>query len=118
MASLILMVSSIAWTEPFKDMHNMPGMSKKASPKKTRTATRKRKPAKKHNMDNMPGMSMSGMHKHARRKKRIARKRQPTTKHQMGNMPGMKMPQTSPSPSSSPQKMQMNMPGMQMPTAS
>src|SRR5437016_2134617 len=36
----------------------------------------------------------------------------------MKNMPGMKMPQTSPSPSASPQKMEMNMPGMQKPTAS
>src|SRR5436190_312808 len=34
------------------------------------------------------------------------------------NMPGMNMPQTSPSPSASPQKMEMNMPGMQMPSAS
>jgi len=93
-------------------------------------------------MANMPGMSMSGMHKHTRRKKRTTRKRQSTTKHQMGNMPGMNMkpgtqtsptpksspaqmnmpgmnmPQTSPSPSASPKKMEMNMPGMQMPMAS
>jgi len=34
------------------------------------------------------------------------------------NMPGMNMPQANPSPSSSPQKMEMNMPGMQLPAAS
>jgi hypothetical protein len=34
------------------------------------------------------------------------------------NMPGMNMPQTSPSPPASPQKMETNMPGMQMPPAS
>jgi len=33
------------------------------------------------------------------------------------NMPGMNMPQSNPSTSSSPQKMEMNMPGMQMPQA-
>jgi hypothetical protein len=73
------------------DMQNMPGMGKgkSKSPKKT-TKAKKRRPAKKHNMANMPGM----------------------------NMPGMNMPQTSPSPSASPQKMEMNMPGMQTPTAS
>src|SRR5258708_2991301 len=34
------------------------------------------------------------------------------------DMPGMQTPATSPSPSGSPQKMEMNMPGMQMPAAS
>ena len=111
-------------------MQNMRGMNmSKSKPKsrKKRTATKKGKPEKKHNMANMPGMNMprmnmSGMHKHTRRKNRTTRKK-PTTKHQMGNMPGMKMPgmqmpatKKSPTPKPSPQ--QMNMPGMNMPQTS
>jgi hypothetical protein len=147
-AGLILVLALLASTESAQDMQNMPGMSKKSSPQKKHAATGKKKPARKQNMANMPGimpgMNMSGMHKHAQRKKRSARKRQPAGKHQMGNrpgmnmpgmkmpatktsptkpssqkmdMPGMNMPQANPSPSSSPQKMEMNMPGMQMPQA-
>jgi hypothetical protein len=134
-----------------QEMQNMPGMnmSNKGTQKK-RTTTRKKPGARKHKLDNMsgmnmPGMSMSGTHKHTRRKKQTARTEPSTTKHQMGNMPGMNMPgmkmgetkttptptpspqmnmpgmnmaQPSPSPSASPQKMEINMPGMQMPTAS
>jgi hypothetical protein len=111
-------------------MQNMPGMSKSKSPspKKT-TKAKKRRPAKKHNMANMPGMNMpgmnmSGMHKQTRRKKnRTARKRPSATKHQMGNMPGMNMPgmktpATQKSPPSQPSPQQMNMPGMNMPQTS
>src|SRR5436853_4192230 len=113
MAGLILILSLIAWAEPVQDMQNMPGMSKKSSPQNKRAATGKRKPTRKHNMANMPGMNMpgmntSGMHKHTRRKRSTAQRRQPTTKHQMGNMPGMNMPgmkmpatKSSPSPKSS-----------------
>lgn len=125
------------------DMQNMPGMKmgNKGTQKKKRTTTKKKPSGKKHNMANMPGMNMPGMHKHTRRTKRTARRKPSTTKHQMGNMPGMNtpatktspaakpspgqmnmpgmnMPQTSPSRSASPQKMEMNMPGMPMPTAS
>src|SRR5205823_10864790 len=65
---------------------------------------------------NMPGMKMSGTHRMKHRRRRsLARS---TMKPGMQNMPGMNMPQTSPSPSASPKKMEMNMPGMQMPTAS
>jgi len=110
-----------------QDMQNMPGMSK-SKPAAQKKRTSKRKPAKKHNMANMPGMTMpgmnmSGMHKQTRRKKRTTRRKQSTTKHQMGNMPGMKMPamkmpatQTSPAPKPYPQRM--NMPGMNTPQTS
>jgi len=87
-AGLILILSLVAWAAS-QNMQNMPGMGKKSTPQKKSAAARKGKATKKHNMANMPGMSMSGMHKHTRRKKRITRKRQSTTKHQMGNMPGM-----------------------------
>src|SRR6266496_2224991 len=121
---LILILPLVASAHGGQDMQNMPGMSNsKSAAQKKRTATGKRKPAKKHDMANMPDMNMPGMHKHTRRKKRTTRKRQSATKHRMGNMPGMKMPgmkmpgtQTSPTPKASPQ--QMNMPGMQMPTVS
>src|SRR6266403_1895102 len=126
-AGLILVLSLLASAESVQDMQNMPGMSKKSSPQKRRAATRKRKPAQKHNMANMPGMNMPGMkmsamHKHTRRKRPTARRRQPTTKHQMGNMPGMnmpgmKMPATKTSPTPKPSQ-QMNMPGMNMPQTS
>src|SRR5438128_1250900 len=110
-----------------QDMQNMPEMSK-SKPAAQKKRSSKRKPAKKHNMANMPGMTMpgmnmSGMHKQTRRKKRTTRRKQSTTKHQMGNMPGMKMPamkmpatQTSPAPKPSPQRM--NMPGMNIPQTS
>ncbi|HKP39328.1 MAG TPA: hypothetical protein VJT71_20895 [Pyrinomonadaceae bacterium] len=86
----------------------------------------KKKPAaRKHDMGsmtgmNMPGMKMSGMHKHTPRRKRTARTRRSTKKQQMGNMPGMnmpgmKMPTTQQSPTSQPKSQQMNMPGMNMP---
>ena len=121
---LILILPLVASAHGGQDMQNMPGMSNsKSAAQKKRTATGKRKPAKKHDMANMPDMNMPGTHKHTRRKKRTTRKRQSATKHRMGNMPGMKMPgmkmpgtQTSPTPKASPQ--QMNMPGMQMPTVS
>ena len=97
--------------------------SRSPTPQKKGTSARTRKPAKKHDMTNMPGMIMSGMHKQTRRKKRTARKPQPVKKNQMGNMPGIKMPgmktpntQASPKPNASPQ--QMNMPGMNMPQTS
>src|SRR6266542_4102392 len=127
LAGLILILSLVASAEPAQDMQNMTGMSKKSSPQKKRAATRKKKPAGKHNMAkmpgmNMPGMKMPGMHKHTRRKKRTARNRQRSQKHQMGNMPGMKMPgmkmpTTQTSPRSKPSSQQMNMPGMNMPQA-
>src|SRR6266436_5223702 len=129
-----------------QDMQNMPGMKmgSKGTQKK-KTTTRTKPSAKKANTANMPGMKMSGMHKHTRRKKRSTRRRTSATKLQMGNppgmktarmkmparktsptpkpstqmnMPGMNMPRTSPSPSASPGKMEMNMPGMQMSAAS
>src|SRR5437588_1760009 len=97
-----------------------PNRSRSSTPKNKKTSARKRKPVKKHDMANMPGMNMpgmnmSGMRKHTRRRERPTRKRQPITKHQIdkmpGKMPGMKMPgeQASPRPNASPQ--QMNMPG-------
>jgi len=94
---LTLMDNAIAQGQA---MQNMPGMSmSKSKPKgrKKRTTTGKRKPAKKDNMTNMPGMNMpgmnmSGMQKQTRRKKRTERRKQSTTRHQMGNIPGMKMP--------------------------
>src|SRR6266545_1937778 len=118
-ACLVVMLTTFAGQIRSQDM---PGM-KMPAPQKKRTSTRKKKPPKKHNMANMPGMNMPGMsmskmHKHTRRKKRTARRRQSNTKHQMGNMPGMSMPgmkmpatKTSPTPKPSPQ---MNMPGMIM----
>src|SRR5437660_1259216 len=72
-----------------QDMKNMPGMNmSKSKPAAQRKRTSKRKPAKKHDMANMPGMNMpgmnmSGMPRHTRRKKRTARRKQSTTKHQM-----------------------------------
>jgi hypothetical protein len=127
-----LLLVGVVDANPQHDMSKMPGMSKSNSrAQKKRTSTRKKKPAKKHNMAsmpgmNMPGMNMPGMHKHTRRKKRTTRRKPSTTKHQMGNMPGMpgmNMPaaKTSPTAKPSPQQMNMpgmNMPGMQMPTAS
>jgi hypothetical protein len=116
-----------------QDMSNMPGMSKskpksnsKAKSRKRRKATRRKQTAKKHNLNNMPGMNMPGMR---RRKVALRRKKPPARKNsanktEMANMPGMKMPAQ---PSSSPKQsaatqpspqVQMNMPGMQMPTAS
>src|SRR5437868_4507065 len=104
-----------------------PNRSRSSTPKNKKTSTRKRKPVKKHDMANMPGMNMpgmnmSGMRKHTRRRERPTRKRQPITKHQMGNMPGMKMPgmkmpATKTSPTSRPSPQQMNMPGMNLPQA-
>jgi hypothetical protein len=117
------------------DMQNMPGMkmpkaeskaSRKARPKKKRVA-RKRRPAKKHDMSNMPGIKMSGMHrrKAASRRKKTRAQKNSTNKNQMGNMPGMNMPAKSsssptrsPAPQPSPKQMQMNRPDMQMPAAS
>ncbi len=122
------------------DMKNMPGMkmskakakaARKASAKKKRVATRKRRPAKKHDMGNMsgmnmPGMKMTGMHRRgtASRRKKVRAQKNSAKQNQMGNMPGMNMPaqpsspKQSASPQPSPQQMQMNMPGMQMPQAS
>jgi hypothetical protein len=135
----ILVLFLVAWARAGQ-MQNMPGMSKRSSPQRNSAATRKRKPASSNRPGmNMRGMNMSGTHKHTRRK-RTARSRRATTKHQMGKTPGMKMsatktsptpkatpqeanmtrmkmPQATPSPSASPQKME-NMPGMQMPTPS
>ena len=122
-----------------QDMSNMPGMSKpkaksksNATSRKKRKATRKKQTAKKHDMDNMPGMNMPGMKMPAMHRRRAAsrRKKAPAqknsaNKNQMGNMPGMNMPakpssspKQSAAPQPSPQQMQMNMPGMQMPQAS
>src|SRR6266567_1482437 len=95
LAGLILILSLVASAEPAQDMQSMPGMSKKSSPQKKRAATRKKKPARKHNMANMPGMNMPEM-----------------------KMPGMQMPQARPSPGAQPAASpptQMNMPGMNMP---
>src|SRR2546421_1114150 len=123
-----------------RDMQNMPGMNmsqSKPKARKKRTAAKKRRPANKRQMGNMPGMNMPGMHrrKAAPRRRKVlppkmdkmsmpgmkmpATQTSPTPKplSQQMNMPGMNVPQKSPSPSASPQKMEMNMPGMQMPTA-
>ena len=128
---------------------NMPGMNmSKATPRKGPASTRRKRNSpktqkkggrlgKKHQMGNMPGMTMNmpgmnmaGMHrpKHARGKKRAVAKTSPAKKTEMGSMPGMNMPEAQSSPSketpgtpgtqSSPQPMQMNMPGMQMPATS
>jgi hypothetical protein len=123
----LIISSSSAGMSQGHDMQNMPGMSKSKPAKKKRTSARKRKPAAKHDMGNMPGMNMQGMnmsgHKHTRRKKPTARRRGSRSKHQMGNMPGMKMPgmkmpATKTSPTSKPSPQQMNMPGMNMPQTS
>src|SRR5437667_2664148 len=116
--------STIAQGQGMQNMRGMNMSKSKPKSRKKRTATKKGKPEKKHNMANMPGMNMpgmnmSGMHKHTSRKNRTTRKK-PTTKHQMGNMPGMKMPgmkmpATKTSPTAKPSPQQMNMPGMKMP---
>ena len=112
-----------------QDMSNMPGMSKakpkpksNATPRKKRKAARKKQTARKHDMANMPGMNMPGMHrrKATSRKRKSPAQKNPASQNQMDNMPGMKMPgmkMPQPSPSASPQT-QMNMPGMQMTPAS
>jgi hypothetical protein len=122
-----------------QDMSNMPGMSKskpkanaKATSRKKRKAKRKKQTATKHDMNNMPGMSMPGMklpgmhrRKAVSRRKKAPAQKNSANKNQMGNMPGMNMPakpssspKQSAAPQPSPQQMQMNMPGMQMPPAS
>jgi hypothetical protein len=119
-------------------MQNMPGMkmpkskpkaAPRAAPKKRRV-TRKKQPAKKHDMSKMPGMNMPGMKMPATHRRRATArgrkappKKTPANNKQMGNMPGMKMPmqpsssRKSAAPQPSPQPMPMNMPGMQMPQA-
>ena len=98
--------------------HNMPGMSKpkpkpksKATTRRKKKVTRKKPPAKRDDMGNMPGMKMPA-------KPPSSPAQSPAPQPSPGmpmNMPGMQMPQAS--PSASPQT-QMNMPGMQMPQAS
>ena len=137
---------SVVYTQhPRHDMSKMPGMSKanprpksKATPRKKRKAGKKRQTAKKHDMGNMPGMSMPGMAMpgmHRRKVRPRRRKALPPRMDKMPspsaspqiqmNMPGMKMPakpssspKQSATPQPSPQQMEMNMPGMQMPSAS
>src|SRR6266508_4575372 len=138
--TVLILSSSIRAMAQGHDMKNMPGMkmskpkakaARKASAKKKRVATRKRRPAKKHDMGNMsgmnmPGMKMTGMHRRgtASRRKKVRAQKNSAKQNQMGNMPGMIMPaqpsspKQSASPQPSPQQMQMNMPGMQMPQAS
>jgi len=95
--------------------HNMPGMSKpkpksKATTRRKKKVVRKRQPAKKHDMGNMPGMTMP-----AKPSSSPTQAPQPSPQQMQMNMPGMPMPTSS--PSASPQT-QTNMPGMQMPAAS
>lgn len=133
------------------DMQNMPGMKmpkpkpkarRKAAPKKKRLEARRRRPAKKHQMGNIPGMKMPGRKmpntQAAPSAKRSASPTTQSSPQQMQmNMPNMQMPAASPSPQASPQqkmemnmpmpaaspaaspgKMEMNTPGMQMPSGS
>ena len=137
LAALILSFSISQTVFSQHDMSNMPGMSKTKAKSKSKATSRKRKTtrkkqtAKKHDMGNMPGMSMPGMKMPGMHRRRVASRRNkaparknPANKNQMGNMPGMNMPaqpsSSKPSPKSeaSPQQTQMNMPGMQMPAAS
>src|SRR6266566_3885864 len=129
--SVVLSIGLASSAVP-QDMKNMPGMKMGNSNSQKKRTTRRNKPAaKKHNMANMPGMNMPGMKMSSTRRRRHrhkSRRSSSTMKPGTQNMPGMKMPgmkmpgmnmsQANPSPSSSPQKMQMNMPGMQMPSAS
>ena len=124
---------------PRHDMSKMPGMTKaKPKPKsnaprrKKREVTKKKQIAKKHDMSDMPGMSMPGMKMPGRHRRKVGPRgrkapvqKSPANKNEMDNMPGMKMPakpssspKQSATPQPSPQQMQMNMPGMQMPAAS
>ncbi len=121
---------------------HMPGMKmskpkakRKTATKKKRANTRKRRLAKKHQMGNMPGMTMPGMNmprKQTAPSSTTTPTAQPSPTMQM-NMPGMQMPAASPNAQASPQqkmemnmpmpspspgaspKMEMNMPGMQVP---
>ena len=111
--------------------HNMPGMSKakprsKATTRRKKKVVRKRQPAKKQDMGNMPGMKMP-----AKPSASPTQAPQPSPQQMQMNMPGMQMPSASPqtqtnipgiqvpqaSPSASPQT-HTHMPGMQMPAAS
>ncbi len=133
------------------DMQNMAGMKmpkpkpkarRKAAPKKKRLEARRRRPAKKHQMGNIPGMKMPGIEmpntQAAPSGKRSASPTTQSSRPQMQmKMPNMQMPAASPSPQASPQqkmdmnmpmpaaspsaspgKMEMNTPGMQMPSGS
>src|SRR6266545_1057296 len=108
-AGLILIWSLVASANGGQGMQNMPGMGK-SKPAAQKKRTSKRKPTKKHQMANMPGMKMPGMKMPA-----AQTSPRPKPSPEQMNMPGMNMRQTSPSPSASPQKMEMNMP---MPSAS
>src|SRR5882672_10848285 len=79
-------------------MSNMPGMSKaKAKPKsngpqrKKRKVPKKRQIAKKHDMSNMPGMSMPGMKMPATHRRKMGRRRRKALPPKMDKMPS---PQT------------------------
>ena len=116
-----------------QNMSKMPGMTKEkpktkstARPQEKRKATKKKLTAKKHDMGNMPGMKMHGMHRRkGRPRRRTPVPKNPANKNEMNSMPGMKMPakpssspKQSATPQTSPQQMEMKMPGMQMPSAS
>ncbi len=116
-----------------QNMSKMPGMTKEkpktkstARPQEKRKATKKKLTAKKHDMGNMPGMKMHGMHRRkVRPRRRTPVPKNPANKNEMNSMPGMKMPakpssspKQSATPQTSPQQMEMKMPGMQMPSAS
>ena len=98
-----------------QDMSNMPGMSKskpksnsRATSRKRRKATRRKQTAKKHNLNNMPGMKMPT--KPSSSPKQSAAP-QPSPQQMQMNMPGTQTPQASPNPQASPeQKMNMPMP--------
>ena len=111
--------------------HNMPGMSKpkpkakakqkrKVTPRKKKPAARTKRPAKKHDMSNMPaGMQMPGMnmpHAQPTPSPGTSSPMQQSTPHQT-HTPGMQMPAKPATPSASPEKMDphMHTPGMQMP---
>src|SRR5258706_13129991 len=114
--------------------HNMQGMSKaKSKPKakvkrrsassRKRTAVRKRtRPAKKHDLKNMPGMQMPASspstNPAAAPEKMDMNVPKPSASPSASphlHMPGMQTPTSSPSPNPSPEKMDMNTP---MPSAS
>ena len=105
------------------DMSKMPGMNKgKAKPKaraasrKKKKATRRKGTAHKHDMSNMPRMSMP-----SQSSPKQSAAPQPSPQQMPMNMPEMQMATPSPTPGAQPSaspQMTMDMPGMPMPQAS
>jgi hypothetical protein len=101
--------------------HTMPGMSKpkpkpkakrKPASRRKRPIVRRKQPAKKHDMANMPGMQPP-----------VTFGTPPASTEKTDphiHTPGMQMPTTAPAPSASPEKADphKHMPGMQMPATS